>query len=164
MAATQDAPGLVIWTHFEVEAVVDDYLVMLATEAAGQPYSKTEHNRALQVRMNGSRSKGAIEYKHENISAVMISLGLPYIRGYKPMGNYQTALEKEIQRRVDTDPALFASLRPAAATTAGGGTLGPRREAPASTREEPRGRHVDYGLLQEESRRRGALGEQLVVT
>ena len=88
------------WTPAEVSAIVDDYLAMLAAEAADQPYSKTEHRRVLMPKLKPRRTRGAVEYKHGNISAVMIGLGMPYVRGYKPYGNYQTELEDEITRRL----------------------------------------------------------------
>jgi hypothetical protein len=34
------------------------------------------------------RSKGVVERKHQNMSAILIELGLPHIEGYKPLGNY----------------------------------------------------------------------------
>ena len=33
-----------------------------------------------------------MEYKHQDISATILDLGLPWIRGYKPTSNYQDAL------------------------------------------------------------------------
>jgi len=79
------------WSREEVEAIVADYLQMLTMELAGQTYSKTEHRRILQSRLN-NRSDGSIEFKHGNISAAMVDLGFPYIRGYKPRANYQALL------------------------------------------------------------------------
>jgi len=73
------------WTEAENGAIVDDYLAMLALECAGTSYSKTEHRNALIESMGGTRSRGSIERKHQNISAVMLQLGLPYIKGYKPL-------------------------------------------------------------------------------
>ena len=59
-------------------------------------YNKTEHRNTLLPSLN-DRSKGAIEFKHQNISAALINMGLPYIEGYKPRFNYQRELvEKEI--------------------------------------------------------------------
>lgn len=162
-AATPDTAGQEDWTEAEIRAIVDDYLAMLAAESAGQPYSKAQHNRALQAKMNNSRTQGSIEYKHQNISAVMIRLGMPYIRGYKPARNYQGALAQEVQRRMEADPPIFACLHPAAITPPARQTLRPQQEDLRSPSEGRRGRHVDYGLLQEESRRRGALGEELVL-
>lgn len=75
---------------------------MLDSELRGEPYSKAEHNRRLQGLLNG-RSGPAIEFKHANISAVMIELGRPYIAGYKPRSNYQQSLRIEIESRLATD-------------------------------------------------------------
>ena len=158
------------WTEDEVKATVDDYLAMLAAEMAGQQYSKKAHGRALREKLNGSRSAGAFEFKHQNISAVMISLGLPYIRGYVPMVNIQGALAEEIQRRLEEDPGLFAALHATPGEAASGASLQPGTPPPPprkTTRARPgnngRGRHVDYGVLQEENRRRGELGERYVL-
>ncbi|WMC09406.1 DUF3883 domain-containing protein [Oceanimonas pelagia] len=82
------------WSKAEVEATIADYLDMLCLELAGKKYSKTEHRRNLQPKLNG-RSEGAIELKHQNISAVMIEMGIPYINGYKPRTNYQRSLLPE---------------------------------------------------------------------
>ena len=72
------------WTHEEVAATVAAYLRMLTMELTGQAYNKSEHRRALHQLLPG-RSEGAIEFKHGNISVVMIELGYPYIRGYRDL-------------------------------------------------------------------------------
>lgn len=72
------------WSHEEVEATVSDYLEMLAMELRGEPSNKAAHNRNLQKLLSNS-TKAAIELKHQNISAVLIDLGYPYIDGYKPL-------------------------------------------------------------------------------
>lgn len=85
------------WAAAEVAATIDDYLAMLITEAAAQPYSKAEHRRALIWKLTPPRTRSAIEFKHQNISAAMINLGLPYIRGYLP---------RQLPGRIDhRDPA-----------------------------------------------------------
>ena len=38
------------------------------------------------------RSDPSIERKHQNISAVLLEMGLPFIDGYKPLRNYQRPL------------------------------------------------------------------------
>lgn len=68
------------WSREEVEAIVADYLGMLALELAGSPYNKAEHRRSLAKRLN-DRSEGSIEFKHANISAALIQAGLPFISG-----------------------------------------------------------------------------------
>ncbi len=93
------------WSREEVEAIVADYLHMLALELAGQAYNKTEHRRRLQLLLN-QRSSGSIEFKHCNISAVMVSLGFPYIRGYQLRGNYQALLETVVEEQLRLKPML----------------------------------------------------------
>lgn len=78
------------WSSDEIEFIVADYLEMLGTELAGGKFNKAERNRVLQRRIG--RSKGSIEYKHQNISAVMERLGLPRVLGYKPATNFQGML------------------------------------------------------------------------
>ena len=67
------------WATDECEIIVEDYLDMLLTELRGGKFNKAERNRALQHKIR--RSKGSIEYKHRNISAVMSEFGLPFILG-----------------------------------------------------------------------------------
>ena len=143
---------------------------MLEAELAGEPYSKAAHGRALLPRLNPVRTAAAVEFKHQNISAAMLDLGMPYIRGYKPLSNYQAALATEIQRHLETEPRLLHTLREG--TSAGTPPTSPLQRTPppspssrpaASPRAGQRmGRHPDYGALDEENRRRGAQGEQLV--
>ncbi len=87
------------WSREEVEATVSDYFAMLSMELRGEPFNKAEHNRRLQSLL-GNRTRGSIERKHQNISAVMVNLGYPYIDGYKPLGNYQALLHDVIQDRL----------------------------------------------------------------
>lgn len=91
---------------------------MLSKEFGGQPYSKTEHRRQLR-QLIPARSDGSIEFKHQNISAVLIDLGFPYIAGYLPRFNYQDLLYEIVAERL----AARADLEGLAATDA---------EAPAS--------------------------------
>ena len=76
------------WSASEVDAAVEDYFRMLRLELTSQKYNKTEHRKALMERLN-NRSDGSVELKHQNISAVLIEMGIPYIEGYKPRFNYQ---------------------------------------------------------------------------
>jgi hypothetical protein len=87
------------WSHEEVEATVSDYFDMLAMELRSELFNKAEHNRNLQ-KLLANRTKGAIEKKHQNISAVLIELGYPYVDGYKPLGNYQQLLYSVVEERL----------------------------------------------------------------
>jgi hypothetical protein len=97
------------WSRDEVELIVADYFSMLRAELSGEPVNKTAHNRRLQQEI--ARSKGSIEFKHANISAVLLNLGdFPYIDGYKPRGNYQHLLEQVVLERLTIEPDFFERL------------------------------------------------------
>lgn len=94
------------WSESEVEAAVADYFSMLRLELSGRNYNKAEHRRALIERLD-NRSHGSVELKHQNISAVLIEMGIPYIDGYKPRGNYQrTLLPAAITNYLANNPEL----------------------------------------------------------
>ena len=93
------------WSRTEVEAAVADYLDMLALELRGETFNKAEHNRNL-VRVLNGRTHGSIERKHQNISAVLIELGYPYVDGYKPLRNYQELLRDVVEERLLSFPDL----------------------------------------------------------
>ena len=97
------------WDWLECEVIVQDYLEMLNKDLKGVPYSKTDHRNALQSRLN-NRSDGSIEYKHQNISAVMLEIGLPYIPGYKPAFNYQHQLKQAVLARIARSPEDYDRL------------------------------------------------------
>ena len=94
------------WSRLEVEAVVADYLSMLGAELAGVPYNKAAHRRDLIKGLVG-RSEPSIEFKHANISAVLLDLGFPYISGYKPRSNYQAMLYDVVADRLAASPKLL---------------------------------------------------------
>jgi hypothetical protein len=83
------------WSNTEVELIVADYFNMLSSELKGEAYSKAEHRRAL-LPLLANRSEGSIEFKHQNISAILINLGQFYIKGYLPRNNYQKILEDKV--------------------------------------------------------------------
>lgn len=98
------------WSQQEVEIIVEDYLAMLVLEVGRRrDYNKAERNRALQ-KLLPARSRGAIEFKHQNISAVMIEMGYPYVEGYKPRSNFQGLLQEVVERRVYAMPELNATV------------------------------------------------------
>ena len=87
------------WSRIEVEATVRDYLNMLTLELRGEPFNKAARNRELRARLDG-RSHGAVERKHQNVSAVLISLGCPYVDGYKPLGHAQDMLRDVVREQL----------------------------------------------------------------
>ena len=95
------------WSDSEVEAAVADYFHMLRLELTGQQYNKTEHRRALMENLR-NRTDGSVELKHQNISAVLIEMGIPYIDGYKPRFNYQRSLlPAAVADFISNNPALL---------------------------------------------------------
>jgi Domain of unknown function (DUF3883) len=90
------APMPVDWTDEQNDAIVADYFAMLADDISGRPHSKAEHNRMLQALIG--RPRGSIEYKHQNISAVLKGLGEDWIAGYKPAFNFQASLVDAVVR------------------------------------------------------------------
>jgi hypothetical protein len=107
------------WSTEENRIIVDEYVDMLKLELAGIPFVKSARNELVRPRLR-NRSRGSVEFKHQNISAVLIALGLPYIEGYKPRGNFQDQLAEAVTARVLTDvelPTLVASIVAAPATT-----------------------------------------------
>jgi hypothetical protein len=65
---------------------------MLLSEWKGEFYNKSAARRALSPLLD-NRSDSSIEMKFRNISAVLLSYGIPPIFGYKPLPNYQASLE-----------------------------------------------------------------------
>ena len=87
------------WSRVECEAIVADYIDMLSRECRREPFNKTEHRRVLQKKLD-DRSDSSIEFKHRNISAILLEEGHVYIRGYRPAKNYQGILQEAVVKRL----------------------------------------------------------------
>ena len=98
------------WSNTEVELIVADYFNMLSFELDGKPYSKVVHRRAI-IPLLANRSEGSIEFKHQNISAVLINLGQPYIKGYLPRYNYQKILEEKVIEYLIQKPEIETQFK-----------------------------------------------------
>ena len=98
------------WTDQEIDLIVADYFDMLKLELAGESFVKSHRNAALRELIG--RSSGSIEYKHQNISAVLQRLGEPWIIGYKPAENYQGALLDGIERYLEAQGEIVATVAP----------------------------------------------------
>ncbi|WP_106797458.1 DUF3883 domain-containing protein [Rhizobium sp. H4] len=93
------------WTDTENDLIVVDYFAMLASDVAGNRYNKAERNRGLQSQLG--RSRTSIEFKHQNISAVLKGLGEDWIPGYKPAFNFQASLIDAVMRWFMRNPAYL---------------------------------------------------------
>lgn len=96
------------WTEAENEAIVQDYFEMLQLEQRGERYNKAAHRRRLAKSVE--RDEPAMEYKHRNISGVLVELGMPYIRGYRPLGRYQAALAEAVDGHLQNAGGLRGFL------------------------------------------------------
>jgi hypothetical protein len=105
------------WSRIEVEAIVADYLHMLVLEYSGQAYNKAAHRRALLAKLNG-RTEGAIELKHQNISAILLSLGFHHIPGYKPRSHYQILLREIVEQHLTSNKLIDEAAHAAATSPA----------------------------------------------
>jgi hypothetical protein len=165
---TDPAPD--VWTRAEVELAVADYFDMLALEASGIAYNKSERNERLRSRLP-ARSKGSVERKHQNISAALDELGLPFIRGYKPLANFQALLRDVVREailahrpkvdKIIDDLQVVHDLActdyQVALVPAPPGTP----QLPASPRWVPR--KLDYAARDERNRKLGRAGEEWVL-
>lgn len=84
------------WSGSEIAAVVLAYGEMLQAQRAGHPFVKVRYNERGQEATG--RSKGSVEFKFCNISAVLRDIGSDWVKGYEPRGNYQAALGEAVKR------------------------------------------------------------------
>src|ERR1035438_2719328 len=93
------------WQDDELDAIVADYFAMLSSDLSGRPYVKSRHSAALMAQIG--RTHRSVEFKHQNISAVLDELGMPWIPGYKPKLNFQNAIFDAIDRFLTSNPGIF---------------------------------------------------------
>tara|TARA_R110002111_G_scaffold100976_6_gene156485 strand:+ start:44314 stop:45183 length:870 start_codon:yes stop_codon:yes gene_type:complete len=165
------------WSDSEVKLIIADYFAMLEAEMLNQTFDKTQHRKLLLPQLSG-RSKGSVEFKHQNISAVLIEQGLPYIDGYKPRGNYQKLLVDEIETYLNKNPDLmdrFANsptLNPTKPKQAVSSDLNSIIEAPPDKIISPKpsnkpwlsrkGKRINFAERDAANRKLGNLGEKFV--
>lgn len=96
------------WQDDELDAIVADYFAMLEADISGKPYVKSRYSAALMARIG--RTHRSVEFKHQNISAVLDELGMPWIPGYKPKRNYQNAIFDAIDRYLTKYPDILQAV------------------------------------------------------
>lgn len=156
------------WSDAENDQIVGNYLDMLVEDLAGRPYNKAAHNRALQAQLP-SRSRGAIEWKHQNISAILREMNESWIPGYKPAVDFQESLIEAVIR----NPRLRAihSQSPGISTSAqeaGSFFLAPpppplNRDVLAEKQRRALERRFDPAEADARNRELGRAGEALVL-
>lgn len=163
------------WTREEVEATVSSYFDMLHAELSGSPYSKADCRRKLLPLLN-DRTAQSIEFKHVNISAILIELGFPFISGYKPRSNYQRLLYEVVADRLQANAPLqrLAAIDservidvPEVDDILNALTDAPKSVKRKAREREPVARHVTTSInyLEREARNRslGEAGEEFVI-
>ena len=164
------------WSADEVRLIVADYFDMLGLDLADRPFSKAEHNQTLRERLS-DRSKGSVEFKHQNIGAVLLEMGLPYIDGYKPARNYQKRLlpqaiedylsaHPELQKELAASPVLNPTASPGLPAESVQTYFDEPPDRPAAPLGDSRpwlsrrGVKLDYAHRDAANRQLGRLGEQ----
>jgi hypothetical protein len=161
------------WSKKEVELIVSSYFKMLALEIGQKVYNKTRFRQGLLPMLNG-RSEGSIEFKHQNISAVLANMGLPFIKGYKPRFNYQQILEEEVARFLqgnrnvyESNFEQFAEATPVITKVNVNfeDIIGDEPETSQVSEHEPtyRPRKTNYLKKEQDNRNLGEQGEELVI-
>ncbi|MFN7924026.1 MAG: DUF3883 domain-containing protein [Bryobacteraceae bacterium] len=153
------------WADDELDAIIADYFSMLAEELAGRAYVKAHHSAALMQKIG--RTHRSVEFKHQNISAVLDELGMPWIEGYIPKRNYQAAIFPAIDRYLTAHPEVFDFIAPAATAASVDETF---VEAPVLGQqpEEPEGLRAlvrKFDPIERDRRNRslGRAGEEFVL-
>ncbi|WP_161941212.1 DUF3883 domain-containing protein [Pseudovibrio axinellae] len=147
-----------------------DYFEMLRLDLRGQAFNKAARRRALTLSI--SRSDKAIEFKQQNVSAVLEGLQHPWVTGLRPAKNYQGSLAEAVQRFLNhqneisfedisqsfieidevsaeyTPPALPQAL-----------TIKPKATASFTRRPQV----IDYAKRDANNRELGKLGEEFIL-
>jgi hypothetical protein len=155
------------WSDDEIHATIDVYFQMLTLELAGEGYRKTEFRR--EVERDVARSPAAIEYKFNNVSAVLDEMGAVWIPGYKPLRNVQDRLRTLVQARFEADSELRSFMLKAVADVhVDPSTLGVEVDPPAvdwPQRSATRSGlvDIDFAAIESSNRALGRAGEITVV-
>ena len=96
------------WTKDELSIAVEVYRRMLRLEGTGQDYIKINFLREAQEQLS-NRTLKSVEYRMQNISAVLDDLGRPWIPGFKPAKNVGTQVSSRLKELLAPASDLSAS-------------------------------------------------------
>lgn len=97
------------WTDDEAWVAVNGYFDMLGRRLRGEHCVKARFMRDLAHRTHG-RSVKSVEFKLQNISAVLLEMGLTRLDGFAPAANYQTRLGEIVEDYLDLEAEFLARL------------------------------------------------------
>lgn len=160
------------WSDEENDIIVRAYLQLLIAELRGDKPVKAAVRR--RVEQATGRSKGSVEYKFQNVSAVLREMGMLYLDGYKPMVNFQGSLSSAVERALDT--AVWRELtassvheidaaapRPSTVDFTWTQTLAPHLERSEYHARHRRAMRIDFVAREEANRSLGLAGELAVL-
>lgn len=97
------------WSDEENRATIEAYFALFLADVRGEPINKAGTYRSLAGRFG--RNWKAYEFKMLNISAVLLRLKWPHLRGLLPRFNYQASLEVAVAEHIlQRKRADFAGL------------------------------------------------------
>lgn len=83
------------WNDSEIQAAVDSYLQMLEREQLGEKINKAQENRLLREVLT-TRTQSSVEFRMQNISAVLADREQTWLKGYPPAKNVGSNVKKKI--------------------------------------------------------------------
>lgn len=90
------------WSDADVKGVLKLYNSFLHSQFDGEKYVKAPAVRALAEKQD--RTKGSIEAKMMNVSAVLQMHGRAFVTGYKPLPNINKALIGQVAQFYGFEP------------------------------------------------------------
>ncbi len=87
------------WSQAEVALCVDSYFEHLALELSSIKFNKAQLYRTLAEKTG--RTPSSIEFKFQNISAVLNELGREWMKGLAPLANFQELLAEKVSEHID---------------------------------------------------------------
>jgi hypothetical protein len=153
------------WTLRECELTAEAYFDCLAEQLKGRETNKAALYRGLLNKLN-NRSAKAVEYKFQNISAILMEEGLPTLG--RPKSNYQNLLKAVVLDYVRSHPHAFGVVsdlprepRPYADLFVA--PPPPKKNAEMKNAPQTRVRQIDFAEQDAENTKLGQLGEQWVI-
>lgn len=92
------------WSKTELAILVSDYFLMLEAELTGTTY---ESKVPVQL---FKRPKDLVNAQRQNISSLLIKMGLPYLEKFEPISTDFGLLSEEIDLFIDKKPEFFENL------------------------------------------------------
>ncbi len=86
------------WSVDEVEVCVAAYFDHLALELTGNTFNKAQLYRDLSEQTG--RTAKSIEFKFQNISAILNAIGREWMTGLAPLANYQELLAQKVSQHI----------------------------------------------------------------